>query len=330
MGVTFATVGTAGISTAGGIGVLCRSFGLTIDSVISYDITVPPKNDESAKTIRADKCNNTDLYWALRGGGGNNFGIISSIEYEVIEVPKLIQYSITWPWNNAVKVLSYWKKYSPNRPNNYDEEIGLSGNKISLNGYYVFDSSDTLEIATRKVTNELSEIVELFCGSLTLNTDSTYSEIYKNLVETRIYGNFSIIQAFFIDDFSSKAIVDYISYEDKTGNRSISFQLLGGVIRNVSKNSTSFYPRDANFFMDISSRWSDQIDSEENNSWVNIVVKCVIENRYNKTMYIGFPVSYTDIHVKKQIYYGYNYQELREIKRKYDPLNILTSSGTIR
>ena len=326
------SVGVGGISTVGGIGVLCRSFGLTVDSVLSYTITVPPTIDECAKCIIVDENKNQDLYWALRGGGGNNFGIISGIEYKIIEVPELIQYSITWPWNKAVDVLNYWKRTSPGRPINFNEEIGVSNDKISLNGYYLLNPSDTIETAILNVRYELSELNEQFSGTLTFNTTLSYPQIYKNLVKTRVYDNFSVIQAFFIDDFNSKQIIDYISYKDScdnNGNRSISFQLLGGVIRDVPKDATAFYPRDANFFMDISSGWNDQINSQENNDWVNIVVKCIIDSKYNKTMYVGFPITYNNVHVKEDIYYGENYERLQKVKKRYDPLNVLTASGLI-
>ena len=346
-GGSAATVGVGGISTVGGIGVLARSFGLTIDSVISYKITLPPNGKDDAKTVVVDKCNHPDLYWALRGGGGANFGIISSIKFKILEVPQLIQYSVTFPWIQAENVLNFWKHTSPKRPNNYDEELGLSNNNISLNGYYVFNEDDTIESAIRNVSNELSGLVDSFSGTLTFNTDNNYPEIYRKLVKGRTYNNFSVIQAFFVDNFNSKEVVDFINETSNPvlnnnssngnnsipfgndGDRSISFQLLGGVIKNISSDCTAYYPRQSNFFMDISSRWDLQTSSQENNDWTNRVVKSIIDNHHEKIMYLGFPISFSNIQIENTIYNGSNYPRLKEIKNKYDPLNILTSSGSI-
>ena len=334
-GGSASTVGCGGICTAGGIGILARSFGLTIDSIISYTITLPPTENIKSQTIVADKNNHDKLFWALRGGGASNFGIISNIKLDVMKVPKLVKFNITWPFINAVKILDLWKKTSIVRPSNYDEEISISANSsesdISLGGYYLFQDTDTLETATLNINNQFAQLIADFNGILTI-TEIEYNVLYKQLVANRTYYNFSYIQVFFLNHFSSRKVIELInSNKPDDGFQAISFQLLGGKIRDHAENSTAFFPRKANFFMDVTTLWNRGQSSQQRNLWEYTAVKNMLNDKNNKTMYVGFPIPFTDLVIQEsnKIYYGKNYKKLQKIKANIDPLGLLTPCGTI-
>ena len=184
-GGSAASVGAAGISTAGGIGTLCRTYSLTVDSVLAFKITVPPTENRKARTITASKEKHSDLFWALLGGVGSNFGIISKIVYKIIIVPEIIEYSITWPWSNATYVLDKWKMTSSKRPNQFNEDIVVYYNPVTqeqgikLGGIYVIPAGQSEEQAIQ----EIHQQVDGLGGQLSINAKIPYSNLYRQLVK---------------------------------------------------------------------------------------------------------------------------------------------------
>jgi hypothetical protein len=335
-GGSAASIGCAGICTSGGVGVLPRSFGLTIDSIISYTVTLPPTAQTHSRTVVADQNHHRKLFWALRGGGGANFGIISSLKLRIIKVPELAKYTISWPFDNAVEVLELWKQTSPDRPDHFEEDISVSSNaqecSLSLVGYYLFQDGETLETATAKISQEMAPLLSPFKGVLTV-IGIEYDSLYRSLVENRKYYNFSYIQVYFINNFSSQKIVKYVKKNQHAEVfQTISFQLLGAQIRETPRKSTAFFPRKANFFMDTATLWNREQNSQQRSQWMHSLDQYVLGNNIGKTiMYVGFPIPFTDLAVIEgnQIYYGKHYKKLQKIKKQIDPLELLTPCGTI-
>ncbi|AYV76781.1 MAG: FAD-binding oxidoreductase [Barrevirus sp.] len=329
-GGSAASVGIAGISTVGGVGTLCRSFGLTVDHTLSYTITVPPTNSlERAKTINASEKENSDLFWALRGGGANNFGIISEITFTVLDVPTIIVYTVKWSWKNAKKVLEEYQQSSINRPNNYNEDLSIYYNNglkgIELAGLYIMLEGESFIQATKNIKKELHSLV----GELVINEPIRYSDIYRQKVRDRVYFNFSIIQPIFSDNLKAEYSVDLINLADKrklTGPVSITFTLLGGKISKVSRKATAYYPRHKQFFIDIATFWNTIQESASMDKWTQEAVELYLYD--HSYLYLGFPLTF-NLPQPPNIYYGKNTKLLKQIKKKYDPLNILTSTGTI-
>ncbi len=98
------TVGIAGLALGGGIGVFGRKFGLTSDNIRSVTIVTA-----DARIITADEQTNSDLYWACRGGGGGNFGVATSFEFDVHPMPEVTLFTLQYPWAAVVStMLSAW------------------------------------------------------------------------------------------------------------------------------------------------------------------------------------------------------------------------------
>jgi len=333
-GGSAASVGSAGISTAGGVGSLCRTYALTVDSVKSFKITVPPTDKRAAKTMVASKKEHPNLFWALRGGVGSNFGIISEIRYKVIEVPTVMLYSIYWDWKDADKVLHVWKKNSKRRPYWFNEDVALYVNPetkfkgIELSGIYVMIDGKSVEEATEEIHEQLDQIVKPFNGELHIKEPIIYSDLYKRMVNGRPYFNYSIIQTMFSDNLDPEKVIKLIEKGvGLKGPISISFTLLGGKIDDASSKAMAFYPRKKRFFVDIASFWQSANDGQAIDHWTNRVVTELLDR--DTYVYVGFPITFSNIKHTNRVYYGKNYDKLKEIKHHYDPLNILTYCGTI-
>lgn len=332
-GGSAATVGVAGISTAGGIGTLRRTLGLTIDSIKGFKIIVPPKHDRGAKIITASRSKNSNLYWALLGGGAANFGIITEIWYRVSEINKVIFYNISWPWESAEEILTLWQETAPKRSNAFNEDLALfngsdsdtSKLEIDLVGVYVIPNHQTMKEAKKIIIQELKYLG----GNLTIAEASDYSQLYNRFVAARVYHNFSTARTILtLNTLPSRLIINRMEMiRNKNGSYAyIGLQLMGGKIAERSSDVTAYYPRQAKFFVDIFNFWDNPVNQEFNMKWNGKTFKKLyaLNGPYS---YLGFPIPHLPNHLNA--YYGENKDRLIEIKHEIDPLNLLKFPGSL-
>jgi FAD/FMN-containing dehydrogenase len=136
-GGTCPTVGIAGLSLGGGQGVIGRKFGLTCDSLIAAQVVTA-----DGSLLHCDDRHHADLYWACRGGGGGNFGIVTSFTFRTHPLDELTLFTLDWPWAAADAVLGAWQSWGPGAPDEAWSDCHLvwrstSGAAISVNGAYV-------------------------------------------------------------------------------------------------------------------------------------------------------------------------------------------------
>jgi FAD/FMN-containing dehydrogenase len=105
------TVGIAGLTLGGGVGVLGRSYGLTADRLQRVELVTA-----DGTVHRADAATDGDLFWASRGGGGGNFGVATSLTVSTVPAPPLTTFSLSWPWAAAADVLAGWQQWAPPAP----------------------------------------------------------------------------------------------------------------------------------------------------------------------------------------------------------------------
>ena len=105
------TVGIAGLALGGGLGVLGRKFGLTCDNMLSAEVVTA-----DGSTITASAGENPDLYWALRGAGGGNFGVVTSFTFSTNPVGELGLFTLVWEWAAAAQVVAAWQQFAPHAP----------------------------------------------------------------------------------------------------------------------------------------------------------------------------------------------------------------------
>jgi FAD/FMN-containing dehydrogenase len=110
------TVGIGGISTGGGITAIQRTAGLISDNILAATIV-----DANGEILRVNENENPDLLWAIRGGGGGNFGIITSYTFTIRPAPFQVGiFEIIWPWEQLDEVIDVWQRWSPS----VDERLG--------------------------------------------------------------------------------------------------------------------------------------------------------------------------------------------------------------
>ena len=115
------TVGIAGLTLGGGVGVVSRAYGLTSDNVQSLQIVTA---DGQVRTCSSSQ--NSDLFWACRGGGGGNFGVVTSFTFRTRPVGQIVLFFLSWPWSQAARVISAWQSWAPHAPDALWSNVHLS------------------------------------------------------------------------------------------------------------------------------------------------------------------------------------------------------------
>lgn len=105
------TVGISGLTLGGGHGVVSRAYGLTCDSLTAATLVTA-----EGKTLRCDASENPDLFWALRGAGNGQFGVVTALEFRTHPAPRAVTGYLSWPWSKAPAVLTAWQEWGPSQP----------------------------------------------------------------------------------------------------------------------------------------------------------------------------------------------------------------------
>jgi FAD/FMN-containing dehydrogenase len=105
------TVGISGLTLGGGASYAGRKFGLTCDNVLGLTIVTADGN-----VLQCSPQKHADLYWACRGGGGGNFGIVTSFRFRTHPVDQVAYYQVVWPWSDAAAAVRAWQAFSPHAP----------------------------------------------------------------------------------------------------------------------------------------------------------------------------------------------------------------------
>src|SRR6185437_6908711 len=124
------TVGIAGLALGGGIGVFGRAYGMTCDNIASLQMVTA---DGSLR--RCSPSSNSDLYWASQGGGGGNFGIVTSFTFTVHPIPSAALFTLEWPWAEAGTVLDAWLNWVPGAPKELWANCQLAANGAGNVGF---------------------------------------------------------------------------------------------------------------------------------------------------------------------------------------------------
>lgn len=315
---TCPTVGAAGLTLGGGWGLSCRYFGLACDNLLSLEII-----DYTGNVIIANENCNSDLFWACRGSGGGNFGIVTSMTFKIPErVDRVCLIKFHCP--NATKemmgeFLEIWQNWLID----LDERITVvsrlynskeDGKEILGTGIFYGlpeEADEILEPFTYIEGMEISIEYITFLEAIE-DIESAYPDfekfkstgrfVYKNYNEDEIYN-----------------IVDTIKDRPKgsilTG---LSLYALGGKVKDVSKYETAFYYRNAKYIIGIQSVWENSKYAEDNINWVKEKFRYI--KSVTKGSYINFP--YKNLKCYDKEYYGKNACRLKEVNEKYDPYNI--------
>ncbi len=322
--------GIAGLTLGGGIGYLARRFGLTLDNLVAADVVTA-----DGRQVRASEKENADLFWGLRGGGGN-FGIVTAFEYRLHEVgPNVMVAQVFYPFDHAERVLNHYRDLMAKAPDElacyalvahvppaepFPEEFH-GRTSIALVACHTGNAGEA-----QKLLNPLKELGKPI---LAMVGEMPYAQLQQSFDAGMPHGARYYWKAHYLDELSDDAIKRFISLsEPLPGELSlVGFEPLGGAISRVDPSATAFAHRDAKFALGIWAGWTDPADDEKIKSWTRDFHKAFVPYSTG-----GVYVNYLDQDDDERVNaaFGDSYARLRDIKAKWDPENFFCLNQNIR
>ena len=314
---TVSHTGVSGLTLGGGFGRVGRRFGLALDNVLGVDIITA-----DGEFRRANKDENPDLYWGVRGGGGN-FGVVTSFKFQLHPMQRqVVRGRFSFPGSEAKKVLNFFAEYAYNAPDDAYVTGGIAarpnGLGVSISIIYSgpLDKAEDLLAPIRKAGTVTSEDVRtldyVFVQKMGDNTDIRSVAASKSGFLGRI----------------TPQLVDAIisGMEPHPGrSHSVAFQQSGGAIGRVAADATAFPHRDSESNMLCGVRWPFGEEGGEHREYVEDYWKNI--EPHTKGFYTNDLLRESQGMVNLN-YLG-NYRRLVEIKNKYDPGNLFRRNANV-
>lgn len=315
------TTGIAGLTLGGGIGYLNRKYGLACDNLISADVVTA---DGELRT--ASKDSNPDLFWAIRGGGGN-FGVVTSFEFQLHPVGPLFGGVLAWPLPLAKDVLRFYRDFSATTPDELRLDAVIQTTPDGPGLGIIVSWCGTIEEGER-VIQPLREFMSPVLDTL----DSMPYSVLQGLIESEgvVAGSLNYWKSSFARQISDELIDTLVDRFPSTPSEktAIVFEQLGGAISRIGDQETAFSHRQAQYAVLILSFWNDSADNEKNIEWTRSLFSS-IEPLMDGGVYSNYMMGDEGESRLRQAY-GVNYDRLVEVKQKYDPSNMFRHNQNIK
>jgi FAD/FMN-containing dehydrogenase len=330
VGVVSAT-GVAGLTLHGGMGWLLRKHGLSIDNLVSVEIVTADGQLHTADTEK-----NADLFWAVRGGGGN-FGVVTAFYFKLHPVGPQVWMSVPiYPLDRATEVMSAFRDYMETAP---DELMGLGvywsapeapevpaqyhGTPvIILLGCYTgpYDQGRRIIAPLREIGKPLAD----------LSGPMSWLAVQQFLDPDYPDGDFYYWKSLYLDRLDDPILQILSEHHARRPSpfSSIDVWTLGRAMERKGSADAAFYKRDAPFMIGIEANWKDRAAADANMQWARNLHKHLSEHTRGGD-YLNFPGFLEDQGNLLQGAYGENLSRLKQVKRKFDPLNLFYGAVNI-
>lgn len=333
------TVGIAGLTLGGGVGVLSRAWGLTCDQLTGVDIVTA-----DGRLAAVDSQQEPDLFWACRGGGGGSFGVVTSFRFRLRPAPRITTWYYRWDWARAADVLLGWQDWAADspramwstcklltRPGEASPSAQVSGSWLGDPAGLTRHLDDIVNAVGQKPVGSAratrgyldTMLAEAGCASVSAAACTTARAAFA--------ATSHIITARVPDD-GVKTVVSQISARQAGRHprqAGVSFDVLGGAVADVAATATAFPHRSALAVAQYTVGWPQgQPDTQVQSdlAWLHGF-------RAAMTPFVGNAayVNYADSTLVgwEQAYYGRNYPRLQQVKQTCDPADVFHFSQSI-
>lgn len=315
------TTGIAGLTLGGGFGWLTRPFGMTVDNLVGADVVTA-----DGGLVHASEKENPDLFWGLRGGGGN-FGIVTSFEFRLHKLgPEVFSGLVIHPFGEAKTLLRQYRDIAAKAP----DELTIwtvmrkapplpfipaewHGREVLIFAACYAGSNADGEKATKALRALGHPIVDVLGPHPLVGWQAAFDPLLapgaRNYWKTHDFATLS--------DGAIEAIVDGVS--NLPGPEcEVFIAQVGGAMARVAKDKTAYPYRDAHFIMNVHTRWRDAAEDGKCLAWASALYKAT-EPFATGSAYVNFMPA-DDIGKIGEVY-GDNYKRLIELKRRWDPRN---------
>jgi FAD/FMN-containing dehydrogenase len=324
------TTGIAGLTLGGGFGWLTRKYGMTIDNLVSVDMVTA---DGRKKHVSEDE--NADLFWAIRGGGGN-FGVVTRFEFALYPVgPEILAGLLVFPLNQAKQVLQKYREYVKSAP----EELNIwavlrkapplpflpenvHGKEVIV--LAVFYAGDTKE--GEKLIDPLRGFGDPYGEHIGAMPYAQWQQAFDPLLTP---GARNYWKSHNFTQLSDDALDSIIEFAGKLPSPQceIFVGLIAGIANRVPSEAMAYGHRDAKFVLNVHGRWDEAAQDKTCIAWARAFFEAS-KPYASAGAYVNFMTG--DESDRVAAAYGANYSRLKEIKMKYDPENVFHNNQNIK
>lgn len=327
-GGIISTTGIGGLTLGGGIGYLSRGYGLSCDNLVSCDVVTA-----EGSFVTATQNENEDLFWALRGGGGN-FGVVTSFEYQLHPVKDIYGGPILYELDYAGDVLRFFREFLPGATEQWG---GFPAFQIAPPLPFIPEErhGDTFCVVVacwagpvdegEKALRPLLDLAPIVAEHVGPMPYPMLNSAFDGLVPPGLQHYW---KAVFVRELTDAAIDAHLEHGPKVPvvNSTVHIYPIDGACHRIGSDETAFGHRNSNFAAVIAGMWPDPAENESNIEWVRGYYDAIAPHS-EEGGYINFAAD--DDQSRTPANYGANYARLVEVKRKYDPDNLFHMNQNI-
>ncbi|TDE13100.1 FAD-binding oxidoreductase [Jiangella asiatica] len=328
-GGIISTTGVGGLTLGGGIGYLARGFGLSCDNLVSADVVTA-----DGRFLVANARENEDLFWALRGGGGN-FGVVTSFEFALHPVRDIYGGPMFFELDDAGDVLRFYRDFIQDAPEQFGGfpafQIAPPLPFIPENRHgdpflaFVTCWAGPLEEG-EQVVKPLRDVAPVVAEHVGPMPYPALNSAFDGLVPPGLQHYW---KANFVTELTDDAIAAHLEYGPRVPvvNSTMHMYPINGACHRVAPDETAFAYRDATFAAVIAGMWPDPAQNAANTQWVRDYYAATAPLS-EEGGYVNFMAG--DDQDRIAANYKGNYARLVDVKRRYDPDNLFRLNQNIR
>jgi FAD/FMN-containing dehydrogenase len=322
------STGVGGLTLGGGIGHLTRRYGLAIDNLLSADVVLA-----DGRLVTASERSNSDLFWALRGGGGN-FGVVTSFEFRLHPVSNIIGGPTLWPLERAAEIMQWYREFLPDAP----EE---------LNGFFAFMTVPPVAPFPESLhLQKMCAVVWCWTGDAA-KAEAAFAPVLATRPTLHGVGEmpFPMLQsafdglyppglqwywrADFVNELSDEAVALHVRHGAQlpTMHSTMHLYPIDGAAHRVGRNETAFSYRDTRWAAVFAGVDPDPANAERISTWARDY-QVALHPYSAGGAYVNFMMEEGEDRVKAS--FRENYSRLSSIKREFDPGNLFRVNQNIR
>jgi hypothetical protein len=311
--------GIAGLTLGGGLGWLNGRYGLTCDNLISAEVATA-----DGQLLTASAQENDDLFWAIRGGGGN-FGVVTSFEYQLHPVDLVLAGALSYPLSMAPRVLRFYDDFVKAAPDELSTAVSLAlaptGQPTVSIAVCYCGPLDEGEQVLRPLRRFQSPVIDGIQPVPYAALQSALDEGFPS--GRRHYWKSGWLPR--LTDGAIQTLMDFVPSMPSPAS-GVGMQQMHGLASRTDPSATAFPHRAEQYDFLILSQWSNPVDSDRNVEWTRALFQAM-QPHLDKSVYVNNLGDEGSARV--QAAYGANYQRLAVLKRTYDPDNLFRANQNI-
>jgi hypothetical protein len=321
--------GIAGLTLGGGIGWLHRKHGLTIDQLLSVDLITA-----DGEFVKASERENADLFWGVRGGGGN-FGIVTEFEFRLHPVgPVVLAGPIFWPMEDSPRVLRFYREWIEDAPDDlmtiviHRKAPPLPFVPPEFHGEPVVSVVCFYAGSIEEGEKVVHPIKELGSPVLDLCEPKPFTEHQAMFDPTFPHGRWYYFRACDVAELTDEVIDITVDHSMRIASPFTAFPIwqMGGAVGRVGEDETAFNGRGAGFTFNISGTTETADGFDQEREWVRSFWSAL--EPHHTSVYVNFLMEEGEERIR-EAYGAEKYDRLKALKRKYDPDNLFRLNQNI-